>query len=258
MLAMRLARPALVIDINDVAALGGITLASGQIEVGGGTRQSQMEESAEIGSRLRILHRALQWVGHPQTRNRGTLGGSLAHADPTAELPLVAVLLDAQIVVAQDAKADQTLASGAFFLAPLVTSLLPEQCVTKVVFPLWPGRVGSSFHEVAPRRGDFAIVAAAAQVALDDHGRCVQAAVGLGGVAATPVRVKAVEAALLEAEQLSPAVLKDVAALAADQLEPDGDLQASPAYRRSVACVLIERALRDALDEARATAGAGS
>jgi CO/xanthine dehydrogenase FAD-binding subunit len=257
-LAMRLSRPALVIDINDVQELKGITVAGDRIAIGSGVRQYQLEASADIASRLRLLHRALQWVGHPQTRNRGTLGGSLVHADPTAELPLVAVLLDAQIAVAQHGEEPTSLSANEFFLAPLMTSLSPEQCVTRVVFPVWEGRIGSSFQEVAPRRGDFAMVSAAVQVALDAQGRCRKAAVGLGGVAPTPVRIKAIEAALLDAGVVSPASLNELARLTADEIDPDGDLQASPAYRREVACVLVQRALHAALAEANSMSGSSS
>jgi CO/xanthine dehydrogenase FAD-binding subunit len=258
MLAMRLTKPALLIDVNDVQEIKGVAVARDHIEIGCGTRQYQIEASSDIGARLPIIRRALHWVGHPQTRNRGTLGGSLVHADPSAELPLVALLLDAQIVVAQENEDEEALPAEDFFLAPMVTSLLPEQCVIKVVFPLWQGRVGSSFHEVAPRRGDFAMVSAAAQIALDAHGLCLKAAVALGGVAATPIRVKAVEAALLEAKEIPSTLLRELALLAVDEIDPDGDLQASPAYRREVAYVLIERALSDALSEARSVSGVPS
>lgn len=256
MMAMRLTKPSVLIDINDVEALKGIAAQADQLVIGGGTRQYQIEASSEVELRCPIIRKALFWVGHPQTRNRGTLGGSLVHADPAAELPLVSVLLDAEIVL-QDADGEESVEASEFFLAPLVTALRPDQCVVRVSFPIWSGAVGASFHEVSPRRGDFAMVSAAAQIALDADGLCTRVAVGLGGVAATPIRVQAVEEALLDGA-LGRATLRELARLAAEEIDPEGDLHASSEYRREVACVLIERALTDALHDARAIIGASA
>lgn len=256
MLAMRLTKPSQLVDINPVDELKGVTATAEGLVIGGGTRQYQIQAAAAVAESCPIIHKALFWVGHPQTRNRGTLGGSLVHADPSAELPLVSVLLDADIVVASS-MGEEILPASEFFLAPMVTALQPDQCVVRVAFPAWQGFVGSGFHEVSPRRGDFALVSAAAQVELDDSGRCVRARVGLGGVDGTPIRVEAVEEALQgtgrEAHQAD--ALREIARLAHDEIDPDGDLHASPAYRREVACVLIERALQDALAGAQAAIG---
>lgn len=253
MLAMRLTRPAMLIDINDVQELKGIAVQEDAVVIGGGTRQYQLEASAEIEQFCPMIRKALYWVGHPQTRNRGTLGGSLVHADPSAELPLTSVLLDADIIV-QGSDGEESLPASEFFLAPMVTALPPDQCVVRVSFPIWRGAVGGSFHEVSPRRGDFAMVAAAAQIALDENGKCTRAAVGLGGVAATPIRVHAVEDALMDGA-LDGSALRDLAMLAADEIDPESDLHASAAYRREVAYALIERALNDALRGARENTG---
>lgn len=256
MMAMRLTKPSVLIDINDVEALKGIAAQADSLVIGGGTRQYQIEASSEVKRLCPMIQKALFWVGHPQTRNRGTLGGSLVHADPAAELPLASVLLDAEILL-QDADGEESVPASEFFLAPLVTALRPDQCVVRVSFPIWSGAVGSSFHEVSPRRGDFAMVSAAAQILLDEEGKCSRVAVGLGGVAATPIRVSAVEEALLEGG-LAKTSMRELARLAADEIDPEGDLHASAAYRREVAYVLIERALTDALQEARARMGANS
>jgi CO/xanthine dehydrogenase FAD-binding subunit len=253
MLAMRLTKPALLIDLNDVQEIKGITTEAESLVIGGGTRQHQLEESVDVERSCPLIRKALYWVGHPQTRNRGTLGGSLVHADPSAELPLVSVMLDAEIMV-QGADGEETLVASEFFLAPLVTALPPDQCIVRVSFPIWHGAVGSSFHEVSPRRGDFAMVSAAAQIALDGDGSCTRAVVGLGGVAATPIRVQAVEDALMDGA-LGTADLRELARLAADEIDPESDLHASSAYRREVAYALIERALTDALNGARAKIG---
>ena len=256
MMAMRLTKPSLLIDINDVEELKGIAAEGDRLVIGGGTRQYLIEASADVERYCPMIRKALFWVGHPQTRNRGTLGGSLVHADPAAELPLVSVLLDAEIVL-QDADGEESVEASEFFLAPLVTALRPEQCVVRVSFPIWSGAVGTSFHEVSPRRGDFAMVSAAAQISLDAQGHCQRVAVGLGGVAATPIRVAAIEEAL-RGGALDHTSLHDLARLAEDEIDPEGDLHASSAYRREVAYVLIERALTDALHEARAKMGASA
>lgn len=256
MMAMRLTKPSLLIDINEVKELKGISAQSDNLIIAGGTRQHQIEASSEVKRFCPMVQKALFWVGHPQTRNRGTLGGSLVHADPAAELPLVSVLLDAEILL-QDADGEESVAASEFFLAPLVTALRPDQCLVRVSFPIWSGAVGGSFHEVSPRRGDFAIVSAAAQIALDEAGNCSRVAVGLGGVAATPIRVFAVEEAILGGG-LANTQLHELARLAADEIDPEGDLHASAEYRREVAYVLIERALTDAVQEARARMGASS
>jgi CO/xanthine dehydrogenase FAD-binding subunit len=254
MLAMRLTKPALLIDVNDVDELKGIATQEDRLVIGGGTRQYVIEASEEIARACPVIQKALYWVGHPQTRNRGTIGGSLVHADPSAELPLTSLLLDADIIV-RGPDGEEALPASEFFLAPLVTALQPDQCVVRVEFPLWKGAVGSSFHEVSPRRGDFAMVSAAAQIQIDASGRCTRAAIGLGGVDATPIRVEAVEEALV-GRMLKAEELRDIARITADEIDPEGDLHASAEYRRDVACTLIERAIADALRGARTMTGA--
>lgn len=248
MMAMRLTKPAALIDINNVPELHGINYSGGSLEIRAATRQSDIESSSVVRVHCPILLKALHFVGHSQTRNRGTLGGSMVHADPSAELPLVSVLLDAEVMVTGGSAAGAIPATE-FFLAPMVTALMPEQCVVAVRFPVWPGRVGSGFHEVSPRVGDFAIASAAAQIELDDAGRCIRAAIAVGGAAATPLRVEPVEEALMS-KDLTPDAIATAAALAASTIDPDNDLHASAEYRRRVACLLIERALADAHHEA--------
>jgi CO/xanthine dehydrogenase FAD-binding subunit len=254
MMVMRLTKPALLVDLNDVGELKGISATGDRLVVRGGTRQRAIEASGDIARVCPVVQQALHWVGHPQTRNRGTLGGSLVHADPSAELPLVSLLLDAEIIL-QSADGEESMPASEFFLAPLVTALRPEQCLARVEFPLWKGHVGSSFHEVSARRGDFAMVAAVAQIQIDESGRCTRAAVGLGGVDDTPIRVEGVEKALA-GQVLESSQFHDISRLAASEIDPESDLHASAAYRRDVACTLIERAIQDALHMARPMAGA--
>jgi carbon-monoxide dehydrogenase medium subunit len=254
MMAMRLTKPAALIDINNVAELRGIEHSDRYLEIRAATRQCDIEGSSIARTHCPILLKALHFVGHSQTRNRGTLGGSMVHADPSAELPLVSVLLDAEVMVTADGSTTDVIPATEFFLAPMVTALMPEQCVVAVRFPLWHGRVGSGFHEVSPRVGDFAIASAAAQIELDDAGRCIRAAIAVGGASATPLRVAPIEAALIS-KPLSDDAISAAATLTAETIDPDNDLHASAEYRRRVACILIERALTDAHREAAGGTG---
>src|SRR5271170_4398601 len=190
LMAMRLARPALLIDIAELAELRFIRIENDMLCIGAATRQVDAERSALVRERLPLLAKALRWVGHPQTRNRGTIGGSIAAADPSAEIPLVAVTLEAQ-AVASSKDGESILALADFFRGPMMTALQPDQCLTEIRFPLWPGRVGSGFREVSARASDFALVAAAAQLALDPNGVCTRLRTALGGVGAAPVPVRA-------------------------------------------------------------------
>src|SRR3984957_6547078 len=189
MLAMRLARPAKLIDILRLPELAGISEENGTVAVGATTRQAQAERDPVIRASVPMLARVLPWVGHPPTPNRGTIGGSIANADPAAEIPLVAVTLGADIVLASTT-GEISVPANDFFVAPMVTSIEQGQCVRAIRFPVWPHqRVGTGFFEISARRSDFAFVAAAAQVALDEEGNCLDIALGLGGVADRPLRL---------------------------------------------------------------------
>lgn len=254
MMAMRLVRPALLIDINDIEALQGIALEDGAVAIGACTRQADAEKSAIVDEHLPLLAKALPFVGHDQTRNRGTVGGSLSHADPSAEIALVAMALDAELTLAR-AGGDRVLDIADFLLGPMTTALADGECVTTVRFPRWTGagRVGAGFHEVSPRAGDFAVVAAAAQLLVDDAGVCRRAAVAVANAAPTPLRLAPVETALL-GKPVDDALARDAAALADALLDPPSDLHASAKARRHMARTLIERAILDAT----AMAGGGS
>src|SRR5450432_76747 len=189
MLAMRLARPARLIDILRLPELAGIREERGAVVVGATTRQARAERDPVIKTRVPMLARVLPWVGHPPTRNRGTVGGSIANADPSAEIPLVAVTLGAEVLLASS-KGPLSVPANDFFLGPMVTSIGHGECVSAIRFPVWPHRrVGVGFFEISARRSDFAFVAAAAQVALDDEGGCIDVALGVGGVGDRPMRL---------------------------------------------------------------------
>ncbi len=254
MLAMRLARPARLIDILRLPELAGIREEKDAVIVGATTRQAQAERDPVIRAAVPMLARVLPWVGHPPTRNRGTVGGSIANGDPSAEIPLVAVTLGAEIMLA--ARTGPTsMPADDFYIGPMVTSIDQGQCVQAIRFPVWPHRrIGVGFFEVSSRRSDFAFVAAAAQVALDEEGRCLDIALGLGGVADRPMR--------LDMSQLLRTALDAASATAAidaacADIEAMSDLHASATYRRRVAGVLCLRALEQARDNAAAKRSEG-
>jgi CO/xanthine dehydrogenase FAD-binding subunit len=253
MLAMRLARPARLIDILRLKELRGIRAEDGAIVIGAVTRQVEVERSDIIKRALPLLTKALPWVGHPPTRARGTVGGSIANADPSAEIPLIAVTLGAEIEIANPA-GRTGMPADEFFIGPMLTSVMPGDCVCAVRFPLWPHRrVGTGFHEVSARQSDFAFVAAAAQVAIDDDGRCLDATLGLGGVGDHALRI---DVTALIGENVARMSIADIVRAATEGLEAGSDLHASADYRRRVAAVLGTRALEDAFAEARDRNGA--
>jgi CO/xanthine dehydrogenase FAD-binding subunit len=252
MLAMRLARPTKLVDILRLKELSGIRVEGDVLVIGAVTRQVEVERSEIAHRKLPLLMKALPWVGHPPTRNRGTVGGSIANADPSAEIPLIAVTLGAEIEIANSS--DRTrMPADDFFIGPMLTSVMPGDCVCAVRFPLWPHRrVGTGFHEVSARQSDFAFVAAAAQVALDEDGRCVDVALGLGGVGDRAVRI---DVSSLIGEIITSASIADLVRSATADLETSSDLHASASYRRRVAVTLAIRAIEDAVADARAMGG---
>ena len=249
MLAMRLARPSCLVYIARIPELSGIRDEGEVIAIGAATRQVVAERDPLVARKVPLLAKALPWVGHAPTRNRGTIGGSVANGDPAAEIPLVAVTLDATLVV-QTGEETSELAAAEFYLGPMITALPEGGILTSVHFPVWTeGRIGSGFHEVAARKSDFALVAAAAQVALDADGRCTALAVGLGGTGDVPVRLDAVAKNLI-VSRLEDSIVREALEAAAAELETADDLHASAAYRRRVAATLACRAIADARDEA--------
>jgi CO/xanthine dehydrogenase FAD-binding subunit len=255
MLAMRLARPAKLIDIMRLPELAGIREEAGCVIVGATTRQAQAERDPVIRAAVPLLARVLPWVGHPPTRNRGTIGGSIANGDPSAEIPLVAVTLGADILLASSAGSASVQADD-FFIGPMVTSIDPGQCVRAVRFPVWSyQRMGTGFFEISARRSDFAFVSAAAQVALDEEGRCLEIALGLGGVADRPLRL---DTSSLTATKLDTGAVFDAVNAACADIEAMSDLHASAAYRRRVAVTLGVRAIEQARDNAAAKSAKGA
>jgi CO/xanthine dehydrogenase FAD-binding subunit len=249
MLAMRLARPARLIDILRLPELAGIRAESGAVVVGATTRQAQAERDPVIRASVPMLARVLPWVGHPPTRNRGTVGGSIAHADPSAEIPLVAVTLGAEILLAT-AQGPTTVAADDFIIGPMQTTIGQGDCISAIRFPVWPHkRIGVGFFEISARRSDFAFVAAAAQVALDEEDRCIDVALGVGGVGDRPLRL---EMSSLIGSRLDAVSLSDAVNAASRELGATSDLHASAAYRHRVSVTLCIRALEQARSDAAA------
>ncbi|HEY7355009.1 MAG TPA: xanthine dehydrogenase family protein subunit M, partial [Ktedonobacterales bacterium] len=249
MMNMRLAKPEAIIDINRVKELAYITEAEDGLMIGTLTRQRAVERSRVVKKRSPLLAEAILSVGHPPIRSRGTVGGSLAHADPAAELPAVLLALDGW-VHASSPRGTRTIPAAELFVGPLLTSLQPDELLTEVCFPALPPGTGTAFLEVTRRHGDFALVGVAACLTLDQQGVCTRAAVALLGAGETPARSAAAEARLL-GQPPSGQALEAAGAAAMASLEPIGDIHGSPEYRKQVAGVLTRRALGIAWGRAR-------
>lgn len=248
MMAMRLARPSHLIDINHIAALSYIRAEGDAVSIGATTRQCQIERDALVKKKLPLLARAISLVGHTATRARGTIGGSLANADPAAELCLVAITLDARLSYRVSGRTE-TIAACDFDIGAMTTSLPHGGILTAVQFPVWTGKVGVSFHEVNARRSDFAFVSAAAQVELADDGKCKRIAIGVGAATDHPIRLESAERQL-KGTTLDGAKVKDAIVEALADIEPMADLHASADYRRRAAATLAARAVTGARSHA--------
>jgi CO/xanthine dehydrogenase FAD-binding subunit len=247
MMAMRLARPSRLIDIARLAELRGITEEADAIVFGAATRQVEAERSALVARKLPLLAAALPWVGHAPTRARGTIGGTIANADPAAEIPLVLATLGGSVTV-REGRERRKLTAADLFLGPMTTAISAAGCVVEARFPTWrESRVGVGFHEVSARRSDFAYVAAAAQVALDEAGRCTRLALGIGGATPVPTRLDAVETAL-KGQIVTSDKIRAAVTEATKNIEIMRDSHATDTYRRRVAIGLAERAVLDALN----------
>lgn len=253
MLAMRLARPSRLIDIARIPELSYIRDESETISIGATTRQVLVEKSALIAQKLPLLHKAIEWVGHPPTRARGTVGGSLANSDPAAEIALVAATLGATLRYV-DETGENSIEVDDYFIGPMITTLPQTACLIGADFPKWGGpHVGTGFEEVNARSSDFAFVSAASQVALDADGKCTRAVLGIGGLGDFPFRVD-VDAVKDRIE--NEAALREAIGLAIEDIEPLSDLHATGEYRRRVAVTLACRSLLNAVREAKGFAHA--
>jgi carbon-monoxide dehydrogenase medium subunit len=244
MLAFRVASPSLLVDLRKLSEQRRIAIAEDGVRLGALVRWRDIERDARLPAAHPLLTEAIRHVAHYQVRNRGTVGGSLAHADPAAELPGIALTCDAEIAVA-GANGSRTIAAREFFLGPLTTALAPDEIIVELRLPVWPQSRRWGFQEFARRRGDFAMAAVALFYDVDSDGRATDTHIGAVGVGDTPLRLAAAEAAL-NGRSVDPATVAEVAKAAAAEVNPPDDIHASGAYRRALVGTLTERALRAA------------
>jgi carbon-monoxide dehydrogenase medium subunit len=249
LLAMRLTRFPHIIDLNRVDELRGIERQNGNLTIRAMTRQAAAEHDDTVAAGAPLVFAALPNIGHFQIRNRGTVGGSIAHADSASELPAVALALDAELEAAKTGSSRRIPAAD-FFQGTWTTALEEDEVLTAVHFPVWEGRCGFVVDEIARRSGDFALVGVACAVELNPAGAVVRSGIGLFGMGPTPVRAVDAEAALNGTDP-STADLAEIGRLATAGCEPSDDVHASAEYRTSVGAHLVQRALEQALGDAR-------
>jgi CO/xanthine dehydrogenase FAD-binding subunit len=247
LLALRLAHPAVLIDINGIAELSGVSATNGWVAIGAMTREYVAEESGTVADTVPLLAAALPLIGHEAIRSRGTVGGSLAHADPAAELPAVARALDAEFAV-RGPSGERLVPAAEWFEGYLTTSRRPDELLTEVRFPAAGPGTGASFEEVARRHGDFAIVGLAASLTFS-AGVISDARLAFAGLSDVPVRATDAED-LLAGERPSAELFDAAARRATDDIDPPADLHGSAEYRRKVAAALVRRGLRAAAGNA--------
>jgi CO/xanthine dehydrogenase FAD-binding subunit len=248
LLNLRLAQPAVIVDINRIHELDHLgSSPDGALHVGATTRERAVELSPFVRESNPLLGAAVLLIGHVQIRNRGTIGGSIAHADPAGELPAAALALDAEMVIR--GKSERTLLANDFFSSYYTTAIEATELLTEVRFPAWPQGRTWAMQEVCRREGDFALVGSIAHFALSDSGTCEDPRVVLFGVGERPVREGRVEEAIT-GRTLDAKVISEAGAIAAMDVDPDTDLHASATYRREVAGTLVQRVLAAALDRA--------
>jgi len=247
MMSLRLASFEHLIDLNGVSELNQVSVNGDSLRIGAMVRQSTAEHDPQIVKSAPLVAKAIPHIGHFQIRNRGTVGGSIAHADPSSELPAVALALDATIE-AVGPNGSREIAAKDFFVSTWETSLIDGEILTGVRFPIWSGKCGFVVEEVARRHGDFALVGVAAAVQVDGS-KVAKAAIALFGVGGTPVRASEAEQALIAGG--TSADLDAVGNLAAMNLAPSDDVHASGEYRKAVAATIVARAIAKALKEAQ-------
>lgn len=249
MMKLRLANPPALIDINGIAELHGIEQAGDAVRIGALTTHAALEENADLRGRLPILHEAAHVIGDPMVRNRGTFGGSLAHADPSGDWPAVALALDARMRVTGP-HGERTIAAGDFFVDLLTSALEDGEVLTDVTIPLPAGRTGMSYQKFAHPASGYAVVGVAAVVTLDGNGACQSCRVAVTGAGSKATRASATEQAL-QGQKLDEAIIGRAATSAGDDIDFLGDIFASADYRRHLVEVFTKRALLAAVQQVK-------
>ena len=248
---LRLARPKVIVDINRISGLDGIAAsADGGLAIGALARQRAVEKSALVRERQPLLVATMPLIGHFQIRNRGTIGGSIVHADPAAELPALSLLLDCEFLLARKGGA-RVIAAADFFLGYLTTAIEPGELLMEIRVPKWRAGTVWGIDEIARRKGDFALLGALVRAELNG-GILQDVAIVMFGVGGKPQRIESAEA-ILKGHPIEPGVLRALSQAIADELEPDSDIHASSAYRKEVGGVLARRVLESALTRSART-----
>jgi CO/xanthine dehydrogenase FAD-binding subunit len=249
---LRLARPGVIIDINRLRNLDAISTApDGGLTIGALARQRTLERSTIIQEQNPMLAAAMPLIGHFQIRNRGTIGGSLVHADPAAELPAVSLLLGGEFLLRSNSGA-RLVAAADFFLGYLATACRPGELLTEIRLPKWRSGEAWAVIEVARRKGDFALVGVALRAGLDGASTLQNTGIVMFGVGGKPQRMEHGEA-LLNGRRIDQSLLSELSRVVAEELDPDPDVHASAVYRKEVGGVLVRRALQSALAKAKET-----
>ena len=244
MLAFRLAHPALLVDLRKLAELRGIRISDRGVALGAMVRWRDIEDDERLDAAHPLLKAAISHVAHYQIRNRGTVGGSIAHADPAAEMPGIAMTCDAEMAVIGKS-GPRVIKAADFFQGPLTTALASDEILLEIRLPAWPAGRRWGFQEFARRRGDFAMAAAAVFYDQDERGKARDAHVGVFGVADRPLRLAAVEAEL-NGKTVDAATIAKAEAATSAAVDPQDDIHASAAYRRALVGTMVERALMSA------------
>lgn len=247
MMNFRLARPGVLIDINRVEGLSYIREEGDELVIGALTREKDLEFSPLVKEKCPVLAKAVSLIGHTPIRARGTIGGSLVHADPSAEIPTAICGLEGSMKV-DGPSGERTMGPEEFFLTYLTTSLDPSEILVEIRVPTLPRGTGWSFVELSRRSGDFAIVAVSSILFMEEGGKCREARISLGGVAPTPVRASEAEE-ILSGQIISDELLEKAGEAAAESTDPDSDYHASAEYRREMAKVFVRRGLKEAWNQ---------
>ncbi|MEJ9151465.1 xanthine dehydrogenase family protein subunit M [Bacillus smithii] len=246
---MRLSAPECLIDINRLDELQFIEHDDSKMKIGALTRQAEVERSDVIQKHLGLLSEAVPNIGHVQTRNRGTFGGSLVHADPTAEIPLSLMALGGTLYIASKEEVREVNVED-FFVTYLTTDIMPNEMLTEIHIPVPKGRIGFSFKEISRRHGDFALVAAACQLSIDSQDRISNIRLVVGGVEPVPLLVEEANE-IMQGETLTDSLLNKVTDIVDEKIEPESDLHATAEYRRHMAKNLVVRTIQSAYERAR-------